>query len=93
MDKLVFIGCVNGTWKDEKTGKETPTYTIYIGKPMLDRDGNQYGFGYKPVTCKVSKEEFQSFTSLEFGIEFLGEIFGYKNQYGNYSYKLMRYEL
>ena len=93
MTKHVFLGCVNGTWKDERTGKETPTYTVYLGKQMLDKNGNEYGYGYKPLTLKVSKDIFNEFTALEFGVEVLAAVFMYKNQFGNYSYKLMGYEI
>lgn len=93
MTKCVFIGAVNGAWKDERTGKEVPSYSVYIGKPMVDKNGDSYGFGFKPVTCKVDKETFNEFSTIDFGSEFLGEVFTYKNQYGNYSYKLVRYEL
>lgn len=93
MTKHVFIGAVNGTWKDETSGKEIPTYTLYCAKEMRDRQGNEYGYGYKPITLRIDKEQFQEFTSLDFGVQFLAEIFCYKNQKGAYSYKLMRYEL
>lgn len=93
MVKCVFIGCVNGNWKDERTGKEISTYTIYLGKPMVDKNGDSYGYGYKPVSVKVDKDVFNEFTTIDFGIEFFADVFTYKNQYGNYSYKLVRYEL
>lgn len=87
-----FLGCVNGTWKDEKTGRETPTFTIYLGVEMKDKNGNDYGYGYKPCGVKVDKDTFNQFTTLSFGDDILAEIFKYQNKYGNWSCKLMRYE-
>lgn len=93
MQNVKFLGCVNGTWKDEKTGKEVPTYTIYIGKRMLDKNGDEYGYGYKPITIKVNKDIWNEFTALDFGADLEANIFMYKNQYNNYCYKLVGYRL
>lgn len=84
MDKFVFVGV-----EKRKSNKGNDYFMLHYGKEIESK----YGVGIKPISSRINKEQFEEFSSLALGVEFLCEYQCIQDISGKYNFIITGYQI